>query len=156
VGISRSWGILNLPINGTPFCWSNPGKAWSAEPGFFFASIYDIIRHGVDKPKIFSDIVFTFFVIRFTLVSLKSREMCTKGGVMPTIEIMGKQINGSKLRNLRENRFWSRAELADKSGVHADHIGRIERGEWRGASRLPTIRRLAEALGVDPSELIEN
>ncbi len=37
--------------------------------------------------------------------------------------------------------------------LHRDHIGRIERGE-AGNSRPPTVRHLAEALGVDPRELL--
>jgi transcriptional regulator with XRE-family HTH domain len=68
------------------------------------------------------------------------------GGIM--------RIDGAKLRRLREERFWSRDELAQKSGVHRDSIGRIERGAWTGGSQLPTIRRLAEALGVHPSEIV--
>lgn len=74
---------------------------------------------------------------------------------MPTIEgVDGKRINGGKLRELREGKFVSRTELADQSGIHRDHIGRIERGEWSGKSQLPTIRKLAEALGVNPAELV--
>jgi transcriptional regulator with XRE-family HTH domain len=64
------------------------------------------------------------------------------------------RIDGAKLRALREERFWSREELAKASGVHRDSIGRIERGAWTGGSHLPTIRRLAEALGVDPREIV--
>ena len=64
------------------------------------------------------------------------------------------KIDGTKLRALREQRFWSRDELAEKAGVHRDSIGRIERGAWPGGSHLPTIRKLAEALGVDPRELL--
>jgi len=73
-----------------------------------------------------------------------------------TVTIDGKQmrIDGTKLRRLRERRFWSRDELAEKSGLHRDSIGRIERGAWPGGSQLPTIRRLAEALGVDPIEIV--
>jgi transcriptional regulator with XRE-family HTH domain len=63
------------------------------------------------------------------------------------------KINGEKLQKLRLERFWSRDELAEKSGIHRDHIGRLERGEG-GSSRPPTVRHLAEALGVDPHELL--
>ncbi len=72
---------------------------------------------------------------------------------MPTIADV--KIDGEKLQNLRLERFWSRDELADKSGIHRDHIGRLERGEG-GNSRPPTVRHLAEALGVDPRELLED
>jgi len=67
----------------------------------------------------------------------------------------GVRIDGDKLRRLRERAFMSRAELGAKSGLHPDHIGRLERGDWRGGSRIDNIRKLAEALEVDPAELVE-
>ncbi len=70
---------------------------------------------------------------------------------MPTIDVV--KINGEKLQELRLAKFWSRDELSDKSGIHRDHIGRLERGEG-GNSRPPTVRHLAEALGVDPVDLV--
>ncbi len=48
----------------------------------------------------------------------------------------------------------SRAELGASSGLHPDHIGRLERGTWKGGTRIDNIRKLAEALGVDPAELV--
>jgi hypothetical protein len=39
------------------------------------------------------------------------------------------------------------------AGMHRDHIGRLERG-YEGESRPPTVRKLAEALGVDPRDLL--
>jgi len=64
------------------------------------------------------------------------------------------KIDGTKLKNLREGRFISREELAEKVGSHRDHIGRLERGEIANP-RMTTIRNLAEALGVDPAKLVE-
>ncbi len=72
---------------------------------------------------------------------------------MPTMAIV--KIDGEKLQKFRLGKFWSRDELAAKSGIHRDHIGRLERGEG-GNSRPPTIRKLAEALGVEPSELVKD
>ena len=69
--------------------------------------------------------------------------------------LVGVKINGEKLQRLRLERFLSRDEVAEKSGIHRDHIGRLERGEG-GESRPPTVRKLAEALGVDPRELLED
>ena len=40
-------------------------------------------------------------------------------------------------------------------GLHPDHIGRLERGDWKGGTRIDNIRKLAEALEVDPAELVE-
>jgi transcriptional regulator with XRE-family HTH domain len=65
------------------------------------------------------------------------------------------KVNGEKLQELRLGKFWSRDELSAASGIHRDHIGRLERGEG-GNSRPPTIRKLAEALGVEPSTLVED
>jgi transcriptional regulator with XRE-family HTH domain len=65
------------------------------------------------------------------------------------------KIDGVKLKSLREQRFLRREELAEKVGSHRDHIGRLERGEIE-SPRMTTIRKLAEALGVDPRELLED
>ncbi len=71
---------------------------------------------------------------------------------MPTIEAV--KIDGEKLREIRRSRFLTRDELHEKSGVARDHIGRLERGEIPGESRMATIRKLASALEVDPAELV--
>lgn len=65
------------------------------------------------------------------------------------------QISGEKLRYYRLDHFLSQAELAERAGIHRDHIGKIESGGWTGPSRPSTIRRLAEVLGIDPHELLE-
>jgi hypothetical protein len=44
-------------------------------------------------------------------------------------------------------------ELAKASRIHRDHIGRLER-VYEGESRPPTICKLAEALKVDPHDLL--
>jgi transcriptional regulator with XRE-family HTH domain len=72
---------------------------------------------------------------------------------MPTMATV--KIDGAKLQGLRTHRFLSREELAEITGLHRDHIGRLERDEVED-SRLPTIRKLAEALGVDPHELVKS
>jgi transcriptional regulator with XRE-family HTH domain len=66
------------------------------------------------------------------------------------------RVDGEKLRQLREKAFLSRAELGARSGLHPDHIGRLERGDWQGGSRIDNIRKLAEALEVEPAELVED
>ncbi len=72
---------------------------------------------------------------------------------MPTMAAV--KIDGEKLKSLRERRFISREELAEKVGSHRDHIGRLERGEVANP-RMSTIRNLAEALGVRPDELTDS
>jgi transcriptional regulator with XRE-family HTH domain len=44
------------------------------------------------------------------------------------------------------------AELAERSGVSASHLGRIERGERFPSARI--LRRLARPLGVEEGELM--
>ena len=58
-----------------------------------------------------------------------------------------------RLREWRERRLLTQAELAAKVGVTAGTVNRIERGVHR--PRLSTIRKLAEALGVTPDELVQ-
>ena len=54
-------------------------------------------------------------------------------------------------RRLRLERFFSQAELARRSGVHALTVTRLESGRTAPSTR--TVRALAEALGVQPGEL---
>jgi len=60
---------------------------------------------------------------------------------------------GKSVRKLRIKRFWSQAELSKAAGVSPAHLGRIERNEHD--PHLSTIRKIAQALDVDPSELID-
>jgi DNA-binding Xre family transcriptional regulator len=69
---------------------------------------------------------------------------------LPTFGRGGYRVGGRAVTN----RFLTREELAEMTGLHRDHIGRLERNEVED-SRLPTIRKLAEALGVDPHELVK-
>lgn len=71
-----------------------------------------------------------------------------------TATLLSMKIDGASLEAKRANQFLSRAELARRAGITPDHLGQIERGNWSGGSRLDTIRRLAEALGCEPQELI--
>lgn len=60
---------------------------------------------------------------------------------------------GRSVRNYRRGKEFSQEELADLTGIHRTYIGGIERGE-----RNPTllmIHRIATALGVSPSRLLD-
>ncbi len=57
-----------------------------------------------------------------------------------------------RLKELRRERVLSLRELEEKSGVSYNTIWRIEDG--RQGAHPRTIRKLADALGVQPSELI--
>jgi transcriptional regulator with XRE-family HTH domain len=62
------------------------------------------------------------------------------------------EVNVERLRELRREQVLSLRELERKSGVSYNTIWRIEDG--RQGAHPRTIRKLAAALGVRPSELI--
>lgn len=59
---------------------------------------------------------------------------------------------GDKLRDLRKYKLLTQEQLAEKSGVGVTTIVRIERNQVEPHAR--TIRKLAEALGVHPKDLL--
>ncbi len=62
------------------------------------------------------------------------------------------EVNNIQLKRLREARVLSLRELERASGVHHNVIWRLENG--LSGAQPKTIRKLAAALGVDPSELV--
>ncbi len=66
---------------------------------------------------------------------------------------MSFEVNGHRLRQLRVERALSLRALAQRSGVAFDTINKLELGHR--PARLVTIRKLAEALGVEPKELMK-
>lgn len=58
------------------------------------------------------------------------------------------------IRRLRAERGISQEELADLAGLHRTYVGSIERSE-RNIS-IDNIGKLATALGVTPSKLLED
>jgi transcriptional regulator with XRE-family HTH domain len=66
---------------------------------------------------------------------------------------MDKKTLGGRIRRLREEKALTQAELAEAAGITAVQVGRIERGLSYPHPR--TRRRIAEALGVGPKELIK-
>ena len=62
------------------------------------------------------------------------------------------EVNVERLKELRRERVLSLRELEERSGVSYNTIWRIE--DRRQGAHPRTIRKLAEALGVDPKELI--
>jgi len=63
------------------------------------------------------------------------------------------EVDGMKLRELRERQALSLRELSELSGVNYNAIWRIEVG--RTGAKPRTVRRLATALGVEPHELLK-
>ena len=59
---------------------------------------------------------------------------------------------GERLRKQRTRRALTQAELAERSGVTTATVARIERDEIE--PRMPTLRKLAGGLEVDPADLV--
>jgi transcriptional regulator with XRE-family HTH domain len=68
--------------------------------------------------------------------------------------ISGMEVSDTKLRRLRQERAWSIRELSERAGVSTETIYSLEHGrrEWAWPR---TIRKLAEALDVEPRELMK-
>ncbi len=63
------------------------------------------------------------------------------------------EIDEAKLRRLRRLNVLTMRELAQSSGVSVDTILKLEHGGREAQPR--TLRKLAEALGVEPRELLK-
>jgi transcriptional regulator with XRE-family HTH domain len=59
---------------------------------------------------------------------------------------------GQKLKAIRTRRLLTQEELAERAGVSAATVVNVERNKQEPQFR--TIRKLAEALNVDPTELL--
>ena len=68
---------------------------------------------------------------------------------------MGKSIsiNGQRLRELRVERALTLRALGERSGVAYDTINKLELG--RRPAHASTVRKLADALDVEPKELMK-
>ncbi len=66
---------------------------------------------------------------------------------MPDVKI------GTRVREERVKRFWTQETLAQEAGLSPRQVVRIEANEVE--PRFSTILKLAQALGVDPNELVE-
>ena len=59
---------------------------------------------------------------------------------------------GELIRVLRRKKGWTQRDLAQAAGVTHTTIVRLERGQHE--PNITTIRKVAEALGVSPAELL--
>ena len=62
-------------------------------------------------------------------------------------------IDGSRLKQLRRQRALSQQDLERMTGVVQSTISRLEANQR--PARPSTVRKLAEALGVEPQELMK-
>jgi transcriptional regulator with XRE-family HTH domain len=58
-----------------------------------------------------------------------------------------------RIRQLRDRRQWTQAHLAAKAGISRGYLARLETG--RQDPTLTTLEKLAKALGVRTSRLLE-
>lgn len=61
---------------------------------------------------------------------------------------------GRRVRELRHQRGWSFADLAEMSGIHARQLQRLENDPVAMNPTLASLTSLAEALGVDVRDLL--
>jgi len=61
---------------------------------------------------------------------------------------------GERLRRLREQRALRQEDLAREAGIGKNTVNRLEKNYTE--PHMTTIRKLAEALDVDPHELLED
>ena len=66
---------------------------------------------------------------------------------------MSFDVDGQRLRKLRVEKALSLRALGERTSVAYDTINKLELG--RRPARLTTIRKLAEALDVEPKELMK-
>ncbi len=62
-------------------------------------------------------------------------------------------IDSERLRRIRKERLLTQVELSRMTGVAQESISSLETGKRE--AHPGTIRKLAEALGVEPKELIK-
>jgi transcriptional regulator with XRE-family HTH domain len=63
-----------------------------------------------------------------------------------------KEAMATNLRRVRHAEGWTQEELADRAGLSARYLGSIERAAV--SASVTVLGRLAEALRIDPCELI--
>jgi transcriptional regulator with XRE-family HTH domain len=63
------------------------------------------------------------------------------------------EVNVQRLRALRQQRVLTLRELEERSGVAYNTIWHLEHGKREAQPR--TVRKLAQALGVEPEELVK-
>ena len=61
---------------------------------------------------------------------------------------------GTRVRTIRVSQGLSQEQLADRAGLHRTYIGMVERAEKNLS--LNNIEKIAEALGISVSELMES
>ncbi|TGY88792.1 XRE family transcriptional regulator [Marinicauda algicola] len=64
-----------------------------------------------------------------------------------------KEVMARNLRRTRHDQKLTQEELAERSGLSARYLGAVERGDV--SASVTVLGRIAEALGVEPAELVK-
>lgn len=64
------------------------------------------------------------------------------------------ELDPTKLKRARQSKAMTQAELATAVGMRQATISDLERGDDLKPARMTTVRKIAEALGVDPVALL--
>lgn len=91
-------------------------------------------------------------ILACLLLVFRSSTLCCRI-IARTDKLRGMEVNTERLKELRRRRVLSMRELEERSGVSHNTIWRIESG--RQGAHPRTVRKLAEALGVEPEELLK-
>ncbi|WP_406628298.1 helix-turn-helix domain-containing protein [Patulibacter brassicae] len=75
------------------------------------------------------------------------------GACHNTIDLADLAAFAANVRAAREASGFTQEDVADRSGIHPTEVSRIERG--LRDPRISTVLRLAKALDVPPSSLID-
>jgi transcriptional regulator with XRE-family HTH domain len=67
---------------------------------------------------------------------------------------MGKlqETLAKNVRMIRRDRAMTQEDLADRAGLSSRYIGQVERAQ--AAATITVLEQLAEALGVEPADLV--
>lgn len=76
-----------------------------------------------------------------------------KAGAEKAAKEFGKRVRTAREAVTVNDRVLSQERLAERAGLHRTYVGHVERGEVNVA--LFNILRIAKALEVDPSVLVE-
>src|SRR4051812_28553451 len=122
------WATLVVAIRVAP-CGPGPGELWRLRRGHFFINTVSIAN------------------TQRLVTNLDSKYAKIITVVYTTVM----EVDGVKLKELRLDQAYSAQDLAERAGVNYRTILRLEHGQSEAQPR--TLRKLAEALGVEPRDL---